>query len=109
MEFIYQVNQQLHRVRVEREADIYRVSVDGSPLREVQFTRDDTHTIRLRFHDRQQRVHIASNSEVSWLALGSAVYALRALRHSEARPATSADDASSLQAQMPGQVVAVAV
>lgn len=110
MEFNYRVGGSLHTVRVEREGDGFRVSIDGGPAREVHVAREDEHTLRLQDDLRQQRVRVASSDGKRWAALDGFVYELQVVPRGQTRAHSRAEtDAGSLQAQMPGQVVSVAV
>ncbi len=110
MEYRYNVGKHIKVVRVERDGDGYRISIDDGPSRDVTITRDDEHTVRLQIGSQQRRVHIARADQTRWVALGCDVFELKLMqRGTERQRASSESDAGSLQAQMPGQVILVAV
>lgn len=110
MEYHYHVGNQIKTVRVEREGEAYRVSVDGAAPREVRVTREDEHTLRLQFDGQQQRLCIAHDGQKRFVALGSTVFELKLMDRASQRQRASAEtNAGNLQAQMPGQVVSLAV
>ena len=110
MEYYFRVRDEDHTVHVEWEDDAYRISIDGAAPRTVQFTRDDLYTMRLQFDDTQWRAHVARSAQSIWVALGGDVYEVQVVeRGASRRPSRVEADAGSLQAQMPGQIVSVAV
>ncbi len=111
MEWLYQVAEQIHAVRVQRAGEVYRVSIDGAAPVEVRAREAEPGRWELEFGNRRPLVYIARDGQKRHAAIGSSVYELTIAERSAARtrPVGSTADESKLQADMPGQVVSVAV
>ena len=112
MNYTYEVAGKMHTVRVDKDGDTVRVSINqGEPL-EVRGVHTSPGTIEFEVARMRRRLHVALSGKTRFVAYGSEVYELHvAERGSDAkRSSVSGDEAGSgLEAAMPGQVIAVEV
>lgn len=111
MEYRYQAGNRSASVRVEREQDGWRVAIDGRPSQFVRMTQSTKGSFDLDIDGRRCHVRIAQSGDKRLVALGSETFELKRLERTSARQQShnSAAAGGSLEAAMPGQVVAVAV
>lgn len=108
----YEVAGKIHTVRVETEGDAVRVAVDQGELLEIRGLWVVGGVIEFESAGKRQRLHVARSGQTRLVANGSDVYELRVVeRGSEGRRTseTGAQAGGSLEAAMPGLVIAVAV
>jgi biotin carboxyl carrier protein len=111
MEYRYQIGHAIKAVRLERDGDRYRVSIDGAPMREVRVMRVAHGVLELDMGNVKRRAHVACEEQKRYVALGSAVYELQRVERgaNRKRHAHADTGTDSLTAVMPGQVIAVNV
>lgn len=108
MEYHYRISGQTHTVRVTREGDAYRISVNGAEPYDVRVTRPAEGVIEISGARGRTRLHVVGRGERRYIAIGSQVFELQKIERQSARRDTGAS-AGGLEAAMPGLVIAVAV
>ncbi|MCB0077928.1 MAG: hypothetical protein KDD73_10995 [Anaerolineales bacterium] len=107
MEFRYQQNNQVYPVRVIERGEYEEVVIDGRHYR-VRAKRVDESTLDLWIDGDFTRVRHASDGNRRWVALEGATHQATLERHRRATR-NAGDAENTLAAEMPGQIVAVAV
>lgn len=111
MIYTYTISGKTHTVRLERDGDSARVTVDDGEPRELRDVRVQPGTVEFETGGKRHRLHVAPRQQMRLVAQGSDVYELRLETPGSAsgRGGERAADAGSLEAAMPGQVIALAV
>ena len=109
MEYRYQAGDAVRVVRIEREGDTYRVRVDEGEESEVRLASMQGATLELDLFGTRRGVHVIRDGVQRTVAIGSDVYEFVAVERGGAPRASPDASAGDLTAQMPGQVIAVAV
>lgn len=108
MEFRYDVNGNTYTVHVEREGEgRYRVTV-GDRTYAVEAHRPEHGRLHLSIEGRRYRAYVAHDGTRRFVAFGACPYVLEQSRGRSAHSRVAAHE-GSLEARMPGQVVAVLV
>ena len=110
MEYRYQAGNRSVNVRVEREQDGWRVSINGGAAQFVRMLHAMTGSLDLDIDGHYCHVHIARSGDKRFVAFGSETFELKRLERASTRQRHDGGAAGgSLEAAMPGQVVTVAV
>lgn len=109
MEYRYQIGDAVHAVRIERDGDNYRVSIDGGAEIAVRLASVSGTALELDMHGSRRRVHVVRDGGQRTVAIGSDVYDFALAERGGTRRAQAAAGDDRLTAPMPGQVVSVAV
>jgi biotin carboxyl carrier protein len=111
MNYEYIVGGRTHTVRLDRDADRFRVSIDGGDAREVRVTYSQPGTIEFEMSGLRKRLHVARAAQTRYVASGSDVFEFHTAERGSRRKTSDASGApgGSLEAAMPGQVISVAV
>jgi biotin carboxyl carrier protein len=111
MEYRYQAGNRSASVRVERENDGWSVAIDGRPSQFARMTHAAAGRLDLDIDGHHCRVRIAQSGDKRFVAFGSETFELKRLERAPVRQPRHDNGAAggSLEAAMPGQVVAVAV
>lgn len=109
MRFHYTIHDKSYTVDVEQDGRHYRVTIDGRTYEVTGGVRDEGR-VHLNRDGRRLRAYVARDGDRRHVALNGRTYVLersRGRRRSRSARAEAAQ--GSLEAQMPGQVVAVLV
>ena len=111
MTYTYSIAGKTHTVRVEKDGDVVRVTVDQGEPRELRDVRVQPGTVEFESGGKRHTLLVAPQGTLRLVARGSDVHELRvdAPGSVRARAGERAADAGGLAAAMPGQVIAVAV
>lgn len=109
MEYRYQLGNRTVRVQLKRENDGWRASIDDGVWHSVQIVYCSNNAIELELDGRRTRVCVARNGDRRFAAIGSSAFELTKVERGSARNTQHDAGSGTLDATMPGQVVAVAV
>jgi len=112
MNYTYQVAGKIYTVRIDKDGDAIRVSIDHGETQEVRGVHTTPGAIEFDVSGVRRRMHVARSGQKRFVANGSDVYELHvAERGSDHRRADvpGGQAGSGLEAAMPGQVISVAV
>lgn len=111
MNLHYEIDSELHSVNVESEGDSYRVTL-GDRTYEVRAGRPEHGRLHLTIDGRRCRAYVAGDGNTRYIAvhgMAGRVYTLERVESRRKRRAGGGAPKGSLDAQMPGQIVAVLV
>jgi biotin carboxyl carrier protein len=110
MEYRYQVGARIVRVRIERAGDGWRASIDSGAWHTVQIASRAPNSIELDFDGKRSRISVERSGNRRFVARGSDVFEFeRVERDSRQGKRLDGSSTGTLEATMPGQVVAVAI
>lgn len=108
-EYTYQVGDAVRTVSVEREGDLYRVTV-GDQTYEIRVERPEHGRLNLQVGDRRLRAHVAREGVRRYVAMAGQTWVLERPQPQRARRANAdAGRSGRVEAAMPGLVLDVLV
>lgn len=108
MKLHYDIDGEAYTVDVDRADDGYRITV-GDRSYDVVTTSPEHGRLRLTIDGARHHVHVAVDGDTRYVAVGGSTYVLERIEERRKRRAAAQPPRGSLEAQMPGQIVAVLV